>query len=89
MKEGFFVAGSFFTFKYMAKKPSQYSVVAPKSMAKSAVLRNKLRRQGYNALSSLNIHKDIMGIFFYKKQAKMPIYKDIKDDIGLILSKIK
>jgi RNase P protein component len=89
MKEGFFVSGAIFNLRYIAQKASQYAVVAPKSISPQANIRNKLRRQGYNALRSLNPKSQIAGILFYKKEAKSPLYEDIKKDIGTILSKLR
>ena len=78
--------GSIFTFRYIEQAKPQYSVVAPKSVAKSAVSRNKLRRQGYNAIRSFSPSSGL-GVFFYKKGNSKLEYKDIKEDIGLLLKK--
>jgi len=99
MKEGLFLSGSLFTFRYIYQKSLNCAFVAPKSVSKKAVTRNKLRRQGYSALrSSLSTSptgvkttgmKNIACIFFYKKQAKNASFQEIKNDIENILKKIK
>jgi ribonuclease P protein component len=95
MKEGLFVSGSVFSVRYIPHTASSYAFVAPKSLSKKAVVRNKLRRQGYNALRcALALdkkapHKPIAAIFFYKKQAKLPLYSDIKLDVEALLGRIK
>jgi RNase P protein component len=72
----------------MKQKEPQYAFVAPKSVAKQANQRNKLRRQGYSALKSFDVKSGI-GLFFYKKQAKNATFAEIKEDIGLILGKVR
>jgi ribonuclease P protein component len=93
MKEGSFASGSVFSFRYISQKVPQYAFVAPKNPFKTAVLRNKLRRQGYSALRSLSTHqlysKPLAGIFFYKKQTKLPTFQEIKTDIEAVLKKIR
>jgi len=46
--------------------PGRFSVVVPKSVAKSAVLRNTIRRQVYTTLSSEK--HSLNGIFYIKKE---------------------
>jgi ribonuclease P protein component len=95
MKEGLFVSGSVFSVRYIPQNTPCYAFVAPKSLSKKAVVRNKLRRQGYNALRYAqsrdpNIpRKPVAAILFYKKQAKLPPYQDIKLDIEGLLKRIK
>ncbi len=95
MKEGLFVSGSVFTLRYIRANTPSFAFVAPKSLSKKAIIRNKLRRQGYNALrSAITLSpslppKPVAAIFFYKKQAKLPIYEDIKADVEAILKRIK
>lgn len=88
MKNGKILSSPLFLLRYKAQKQAQYAIVVPKNVGKQAVLRNKLRRQGYNALAQNTKIPSILGIFFYKKQTKTPIFKDIKKNIDLILSKI-
>lgn len=74
--------------RYIAQNTPQYAFVAPKSVAKTAVERNRLRRQGYNSLRGF-ILKPYAGIFFYKKEAKNATSLEVKEDISKILSKLK
>ena len=87
MKKGKILSGSFFVLRYMDQKDPQYAVVAPKSVSKGAVLRNKLRRRGYSAIKSFSI-KSGAGIFFYKKNTSKASFQEIKDDIGGLLKKV-
>jgi ribonuclease P protein component len=88
MKSGKVIQSPFFIFRYIKQNPPNYAFVAPKSIAKTATERNKLRRRGYNSLS-LMVKIPLAGIFFYKKEAKNATFKEIKEDIGDLLSKIK
>ena len=87
LKSGNTLSGSFFIFRYIKQNTPQYTFVASKKIAKRAVDRNKLRRQGYNALNSFPL-KNYLGVFFYKKHPKNVSFKDIKEDISFILSKL-
>jgi len=86
MKHGKILPSSFFVFRYIKQNNPQYAFVAPKSVAKSATERNKLRRLGYNALSLYPI-SSCAGIFFYKKEAKKASLAEIRLDIKVILDK--
>lgn len=86
MSDGKALFGSIFAFRHINQNNPQYSVVAPKSVAKLAVDRNKLRRRGYNAIRSFS-PKSGLGIFFYKKGAAKAEYAEIREDIGLLLKK--
>ncbi len=88
LKTGRTISSPFFVFRYIPQKTPQYAFVVPKSVAKKAVDRNKLRRQGYNTLYSI-ILPLVVGIFFYKKTAKTAENVDIKGDILTILNKIR
>jgi ribonuclease P protein component len=88
MKKGDTLSSPLFVFRYLKQENPQYAFIAPKSVAKQASDRNKLRRQGYNALKSFNIKHGI-GLFFYKKPAKNATFTEIKADIQLILTKSK
>ena len=88
IKDGKTLSGSFFIFRYIKQQNPQYAFVVSKKIAKKAVDRNKLRRQGYNALSSYKL-KDYLGVFFYKKEVKGVAFKEIKEDIGIILNKLR
>lgn len=93
MKTGKMLSSPLFVFRYLPtqdgpKKEIRYAVVAPKSVAKKATDRNKLRRQGYNAIRTTPIQSGI-GIFFYKKQAKNIDFSQIKDEIAMLVAKSK
>jgi ribonuclease P protein component len=88
LKKGGTLSTSLFSFRYIPSEIPRYAFVAPKTVAKKAVDRNKLRRQGYAALRLYNL-KPCSGVFFYKKQAKAPLFQSIKEDVGSILSKIR
>jgi ribonuclease P protein component len=87
MKNGKVFHGPFFTFYYINSISPRYSFVVPKGVVKGAVLRNKLRRKGYNIMLFLKNVKSGMGIFFYKKEAlKTPIL-ELKSSIEDLLKR--
>ncbi len=88
MAKGNIVSGSFFVLRYQKQDHPQYSFVAPKKIAKTAVLRNSLRRKGYNLLRSYD-PKINVGIFFYKKEAISVPLSDLKKDLDFLLKKAK
>jgi len=88
IKSGSTLSGHFFIFRFLKQKSPQYAFVVSKKIAKRAVVRNKLRRQGYNALKSFPL-KDYAGIFFFKKQTESTTFNEIKDDIESILNKLR
>ncbi len=92
MKNGLLIHSPFFTLRYI-KDPSVASynlaVVAPKSVAKTAVLRNSLRRRGYRALLGVNIPQGVVGAIFYKKQAIDIPFPELLEDLNTLFSKIK
>ena len=88
MKNGKMVSGPLFVLRYKASKSPQFAFIAPKTVAKQAVSRNKLRRQGYNSISKNPKIPNIIGLFFYKKEAKKASFIDIRDGVNTLLSKI-
>jgi len=88
MKEKRLFSNEFFLFYSKKNDFSQYAFVAPKSIFKQAVKRNKYRRIGYNVLRSVPI-KHGLGIFVYKKQVILATKEQIKDSIISILKKTK
>ena len=88
MKNGKAFHGSLFLFRYFSLNGPQYAFVVPKNIAKSAVVRNKFRRIGYNTLIKQDL-RSLTGIFFYKKEALKSKKEDIEKEIMLILSKAK
>ena len=89
MREGVCFYGTFFTFRVIINKNNpKYAIVAPKSVAKTAVDRNKLKRVGYSALRGFGI-KNSQGILFYKKNNLKIPFVEIKKDINFLLNKAK
>lgn len=87
MKTGKTASNSLFLFRYISQKQPKYAFVAPKTIAKEASSRNKLRRQGYNSLRVLPLPQ-CAGIFFFKKQAKLAQLREIKEGVTDIIDKI-
>lgn len=89
LKEGRTIHGNLLYLRYIPKsldKYSHFAFVAPKSVAKLAVDRNRLRRRGYNGLLPYTTLPSI-GIFFFKKEAKNAEFKDFSIEIGSLLKK--
>lgn len=86
MKTGRVIHSPLFTFRYIKEGP-KYAFAVPKNVAKKAVDRNRMRRQGYNALRTCGL-KPITGIFFYKKTLEKPSIAYVKENIGDIFNKI-
>ena len=76
----------FLFFHKNSDKP-QYSFVAPKNIFKSAVMRNKYRRIGYNILKKVDV-KSGSGVFFYKKGSNKVKRDEIEKDVIFILKKV-
>ena len=74
-----------------SKKPTIFSFSVSKKVASKAVLRNKMRRQGYGVISSfLNDIKPGFTCFFSYKKEKYPIpYSELEKEIIGILKNIK
>lgn len=90
-KTGKFINSHFLTFKFKLNSTStvpRISFVSPKSIAKLAVNRNKLRRLGYQALKKYfsKLPSGIEGVFVFKKA--LHSIEDIENEIKNILSKI-
>ncbi len=90
-KGGSVVHSPIFMFKYLKNLENKgfYSFVVPKTVAKSAVKRNSLRRKGYNMLRNIGILGGVSGVFFYKKGTSGAQTQEIKESIELILKNIK
>ena len=83
-KSGSFLNSPSLTFKYIKtdNKEVKISFIAPKNIAKLAVIRNLLRRRGYSALQK-NIKLSpfgLLGVFIFKKY---------QDDILMLENEIK
>ncbi len=89
-KEGAFIHSPIFMFKYI-KTPGNkglFSFVAPKTVAKSAVKRNSLRRKGYNSLRNIGIIDGVSGVFFYKKGTSLSTLPEINESIASTLKNL-
>lgn len=87
MKEGKILSTPLFLFYFNKNTAPQFAFVAPKKIFKSAVLRNKYKRIGYNTLRGV-ILKQGRGIFVYKKQSQITPTGEIKENILFILKKV-
>ncbi len=73
-KKGSFLSSNNLTFRFMfdpGRKTSQISFIAPKTVIKSAVGRNLLRRRGYMALKPhlSSFPPGIIGAFVFSKKS--------------------
>ena len=65
------------------------AAVAPKSVAKSAVVRNRLRRAVYRAIAGLPAPKQGgIAVFFVRKIPKEPLTPAFAEEISIFLQKI-
>jgi RNase P protein component len=65
------------------------AAAAPKSLVKSAVMRNRLRRAVYGALASLpSPKKSGMAVFFVRGVPKKPMTRAFAAEIALFIEKI-
>ena len=89
-RAGKWISSVFFNGKFLAGAPkSGFAFVIAKSVAKTAVARNKIRRRCYNALHELlSEYPETPTIIFISKKGieKVP-FKDLKKEIGAILNK--
>ena len=91
LKNGYVLQSPLFTVRFLKSNPtkqSQFAVVAPKSIAKGAVLRNSLRRKGYRAIQAINANPTATTLIFYKKPAITATFEEIKTDLEVLLKKI-
>lgn len=67
---------------------NRYAVVVSKKAAKSAVVRNTLKRRFFNAIrdSKGSASKGSIGIFYVRTPAVLASYRDITDEVKKILS---
>jgi ribonuclease P protein component len=90
-KQGTMIHSPIFTFKCLKNLENKgfYAFVVPKTVAKSAVKRNTLRRKGYNALRGIGTKNGVSGVFLYKKGTAQASLTEIKESIELILKNFK
>ncbi|MES3005021.1 MAG: ribonuclease P protein component [Patescibacteria group bacterium] len=65
----------------------KFAFSVSKKVARGAVQRNKLRRQGYATLRTIvnSTQPGFLYLFIYKKTPKTPSYKEIKENITSLL----
>lgn len=90
-ERGKFLNSQLFTVKFLLKKDiftPKIACVAPKNIAKLAVKRNALRRQGYLALGPnlKNLPNGFVGAFIFKKPPGNPA--ELQNDIETLINKI-
>jgi ribonuclease P protein component len=90
-KEGKIIHTPIFMFKYVKNLENKgfYAFAAPKTVAKTAVKRNSLRRKGYNVLRVTGIPTGFSGVFFYKKGTSDSDLSKIKESINYILGNLR
>jgi ribonuclease P protein component len=78
---------SLFVYKKSDISPSQFSFSVSKKVAKSAVIRNKLRRRGYAAIKGMlaKIKLGYYCMFSFKKGASTLSASDISKEVQDIL----
>jgi ribonuclease P protein component len=89
-QRGSFLVSPHLTFKYVRnnnQKSSRISFVVPKSLYKSAVKRNQLRRFGYRVLGKYtsSIPGTIAGVFIFKSEPKE---EELNNELKVFLNKI-
>lgn len=97
-KQGWGIRGSLLSFRYLrgSGRQAHVSFVAPKSVSRSAVMRNRLRRQGYAALAPYlsGIPAGTLGVFVFNSppgKASVPgesVSARLSHDIEKIIRKI-
>ncbi|MDQ3075758.1 MAG: ribonuclease P protein component [bacterium] len=80
-KKGFFLASTNLTFRYLKDKTTKISFVTPKTVSKSAVKRNGLRRKGYALLKKHLelLPSPITAAFVFKKSNTENLENEIKN----------
>lgn len=70
---------------------SKFSIVISKKTAKTAVVRNRFRRRGYEAIAKISpvLNTPLRGAFFAKTGAEKMSFPEIKREINNILEKIQ
>ncbi len=78
------------TIIYAPYESLKVSAVAPKKVAPTAVLRNKLRRRIYNACARLEREKAYTGVYICvgKKEALTLSYKALEVELSTLIRKI-
>ena len=89
-KQGKFISSPLLTFKFISNRnePAKISFIAPKSVAKTAVARNFLRRRGYSVLEKYisKFPTGTTGAFIFRKSPESQA--EIEEEIKNVLKKI-
>ncbi len=88
LKNGKILSSPLFLLRYTPSLESLCAVVVPKSLVKRAVKRNSLRRKGYNAIRILTLPPATL-LFFYKKEGINASSEEIRQDLEMLISKIR
>ena len=91
LAEGRSARSTHLSMKYVANKGGfRVAVVAPKSLARKATERNRLRRGFYGALTTLpgQLALSGMAVFFIKSIPKGPLVSSLREDLSSLVSKI-
>ena len=93
-KKGSFLASPNLSFRFLKKKDTPYSkisFISPKTVSKSAVKRNSLRRRGYRILQKNQdlFKKGIFGAFVFGKKSLKITTQDLENEINNIVKKIQ
>ncbi len=104
MKKGGLTNSGLFSLRFLKNLPAQdrtdlegpentthFSVVVSKKVAKTAVLRNKIRRRGYSVLGKMrkSLNNPYFIILFAKKGAEKATFAETEAQILEILKKAK
>ena len=93
MKMGRLCNGGLFSLRFLKNtgKSTHFSVVVSKKVAKTAVLRNKIRRRGYSIFQKVQKELKNNGfiILFAKKGAEKATFAETEAQIQEILKKAK
>ena len=92
MEKGKIYTSPFFVVRILVKEEAGgISAVAPKKIAATAVVRNKLRRQIYEAVAPLrnSIVPGVSLIIFAKTETIKANFKDLTPDLKNLFSKAK
>ena len=93
MKKGGFLNSSLFSLRFLKnpEKTTCGSVVVSKKVAKTAILRNKIRRRGYSVLKKVqtSLNSPYFIILFAKKGVEKATFIETESQIQEILKKAK